>query len=615
MNGINTPVRGETATDSKSGADLGRPSAVAGAITNNASVRALHERFVTDPQNTDLSSLRPVIARSWRRSLQWDVDPSLRSFEKFREPRVDDQTLQAAAPVLADLERIASDTGVSLYLADQDGTIAIHRGTGVASPGGAMSEDVFGTNSDGTALEEGRAVQVWGAEHFCTGMQHLYCTSVPIFDPLRRSVRAVLSLSMPEQMVRDCDARSMILVAEGAAARLSQILTARLAVREQALLSSYLAEVRKRGAESVMVMDDRTTIASKGALNLLTQDDYAVLAGYARESERLAAPVEREVLLGADTVFRVQARPITSAGETIGSIIRVREPKPSKQLHRTAQPPRRADRFDALIGGSLSVRRVVELASTVVRRGMSAYVLGEYGTGKSLLAEAMAHQLADDYVVVDCADWDGGADGSSRRVGDTLDAGSAVVLKHVDALDAEARDVVLKLLDSRHAPRVVLTMRRLRDDLIDLTGALDGIEIEMPPLRNRRDDIPLLVAHFLATAAHGVMRVSPGLLRSLTQAEWSGNVRQLKEFIDVAAARCNFSELGVQHLSDAHQRVIARSPLSRLEEAELQQIREVLADTDGSRVRAAEILQIGRSTLYRKIETYTRRGFPLEGLT
>jgi transcriptional regulator of aromatic amino acid metabolism len=130
-----------------------------------------------------------------------------------------------------------------------------------------------------------------------------------------------------------------------------------------------------------------------------------------------------------------------------------------------------------------------------------------------------------------------------------LTAGSVVVLRHVDELKPETRAMVADLLAAFESPAVVLTMSSLRDEAMQLTNALGGVEIEMPPLRNRRDDIPLLVAHFLASAAHGVMRVSPPLMRALTEADWSGNVAQLKDFVDTAAARCNFSELGTQHLS------------------------------------------------------------------
>lgn len=583
-------------------------------------LRALHERFVTDPVNTDLSSLRPVIAQSWMRSLQWNVSPGLRTFEQYRQPRVDEQLLRCAKPVLDDLERMSADTGVSIYLADQDGTIAAVLGEAqragaerVAAPGTVMSEDITGTNSDGTALEEGRPVQVWGAEHFCEGMQHLYCTSVPVFDPLRRSVRAVLSLSMPERLIEEADARSMALIAQGAAAELTQLLAARLAVREQALLASYLAETRKRGADSVVVMDDRTTIASKGALLMLGQSDYAVLAGYARESERLVTPVEREVRVGPGSVLHVHARPITSGGEAIGSVIRLRQPKESQTVLPRPSAPRRTDGFDALIGESLSLRRALDVATTVVRRRVPAYLIGERGTGKSRLAEAIAAGLAQSTVTVDCAGQEADNRERTAQLRTALDSGAAVVLRHIDTLSPVARRMITDLLGAYDGPPVVLTMSSLRDETIELTNALGGVEIEMPPLRNRREDIRLLVAHFLATSSHGVSRVSPPLLRALTEADWTGNVAQLRSFVDTAAARCSFSELGIPHLSEAHQRTIARNPLSRLEEAELQQIREALTDAGGNRVRAAELLQIGRSTLYRKIEMYTRRGYGIEG--
>jgi transcriptional regulator of acetoin/glycerol metabolism len=582
-------------------------------------LRALRERFATDPLGTDLSSLRPVIARSWMRSHRWDVSPALRRFEQYRQPRVDEQLRQLAEPVLDELDRLAADTGAVVYLADQDGTITAMRGDPAelrraerfVEPGVAMAEDVAGTNSDGTALEEGRAVQVWGAEHFCEGMQDQCCTSVPVFDPLRRSVRAVLSLSLPERFARAPDARSMALIAQGAAAELTQLLASRLAAREQALLASYLTEVRKRGAENVVVMDDRTTIASKGAMDMLRESEYAILAGYARESERLARPLEREVMLGPATVLQVNARPITSAGETLGSIIRLRPVKTAKSLAVGAVSARRTDRFATLIGESLALRRAVEVAATAVRKRMPAYVIGESGTGKSTLATAMAGGLADDVVTVDCARDTAAEDVDSLR--SQLDSGSALVLRHVDAMPDEARAALTEMLSRFDCPPVIVTMSALRDELLPLTTALGGVEIEMPPLRNRRDDIPSLVRHFLSVADHGVNTVSTQLLRGLTEADWAANVGQLKAFVDNAAARCNFPELGVQHLSDAQQRALARSPLSRLEEAELQQIREALAEAHGNRVKAAELLQIGRSTLYRKIETYTRRGYVLEG--
>lgn len=588
---------------------------------SNLHLRKLHERFVTDPAGTDLSVLRPVIARSWARSMQWSVRPDLRRFDEYRDPRTDDLLMQCAGPILDELERVSADTGAIIYLADQDGTIAAVRGgdsgggkvVEVAEPGTAMAEDITGTNSDGTALEEGRPVQVWGAEHFCEGMQHLCCTSVPVLDPIRRSVRAVLSLSIPEANTNENDKRSMALIAQGAVAELIERLKARLAVREQALMASYLAELRKRGGDAVVVMDDRTTIASKDAMHILRQSDYAVLAGYAQESERLAHTVERDVVLGSGMALQVHAAPVLSAGESIGSIIRLRSPKQRKKSGLlTTSSPQRMDGFDSVVGESRALRRTVDVARTAVRRRMPAYVVGERGTGKTHLANAMAHELAVHILTMDCADEPKFDQAEIDRVGVQLKEGGAVVLRHADHLSANACAALTDLVQSQEYPAIILTMGSIRDGILPLTNGLAGVEIEMPPLRNRREDIPLLVAAFLAGATHGVSRVSPALLRAITETDWIGNVGQLRDFINTAAGRCSFAELDFGNLSDSQRRAIARVRLSRLEEAELHQIRVALGDAGGNRVQASELLQIGRSTLYRKIDSYTRRGFSLD---
>lgn len=584
-------------------------------------LRALHERFISDPDATDLSTLRPVIARSWIRSVAFKVDPGMTVFEAVKEPRLDDQVLRCANPVLDELERMSADTGAGISLTDSRGTLAVFRGEPsirrwaerfFPTSGGAMSEDAAGTNGDGTALEEGHGIQVWGPEHFVEGLQSTCCTTAPIRDPLRRSVRALLSLSLPWKAVEDVNPRSVALVAEGAAAEVTRLLAGRLAMREQALLSTYLTEVRKRGAGMVVVMDDRTTIASKGAMQTLEQSDYAVLAGYARESERGDRLVEREITVGVGSTLHVQARPISDGGDTIGSLIRLK-PVKAASGRRVAESGRN-DSFPAIVGKSAALRRALEVATTVVRRHIPAFITGERGTGKALLATTIAGRLGEEVETFDCtsADFSAGTEKGTKAVAIALQAGKAVVLVHADSASSEAKVTLGELFGAFEDPPVVLTTLAVDDEMLDLTSALGAVEIEMPRLSSRREDIPLLVSHFLETGKHGVARVTPALMRAITEVDWPCNVGQLKELIDTAAARCSLNELGMEHLSEAHSRTLARNSLSRLEEVELQQIREALAEAGGNRVRAAELLQIGRSTLYRKIDAYTRAGFSIE---
>lgn len=552
----------------------------------------------------------------------WNIDPDRRTFEDVHEPDIDDLVLRCAEPVLSELERMAADTGAHVILADPSGTVAVFRGepqvrriTERVFPtfGGAMSEDVAGTNAEGTAIEEGAGVQIWGSEHFVVGLQGFCCTSVPIQDPLRRTVRGFLSLSLPETLGMDVNPASIAWIVRGAAAEITRRLAQGLAVREKSLLNSYLAEVRKRGAESVVVMDNRMTIATRGALEMLQPADYAVLAGYARESEQFSRPVEREVMLEPQRALHLRVSPISSGGETIGSVIRLKPVLPVTTARSGASSSMtRSDAFKVVIGESLAIRRVVDVATSAVRRRLPAYIIGEPGTGKLTLAKSMASLMAEDMIVLDGACAAPSHEGFLDDIGSALGRHAAVVVSHADTMSSEICAELAEILAPYDSPPVILTLSGVGDDIMTLTTALGGMEIAMPALRQRRDDIPLLTAHFISLGPHGGARVSRTLLRVLTEADWPGNVAQLREFVESAAIRCGSAELGMEHLSDTHRRALAKSRLSRLEEVELRQIQDALAEAGGNRLRAAKLLQIGRSTLYRKIEFYSRRGFTLD---
>jgi sigma-54 dependent transcriptional regulator, acetoin dehydrogenase operon transcriptional activator AcoR len=577
----------------------------------------LRESFIADPGGTDLSSLRPVIERSWRRSLMWNIDPDRSTFQETVEPRLDEMVLRTAEPVLAQLEEIAANTGASVFLSDPQGTITAFRGdpevrrlTERVFPtfGGTMSEDVAGTNAEGTAIEEGGTVQIWGMEHFVESLQSSCCTSTPIHDPMRRSVRGFLSLALPADVGMDMDPNFVAMITKGAAAEVTRLLSEKLSGREKSLLDTYIAEVRKRGGESVVVMDGRTAIATRSALEMLQPSDYAVLAGYAQESKQLSQPLEREVLLDSDRRLHLRASPISSAGEMIGSVIRLSAPAPTRATSLSRGTQFRTDSFGDVVGESLPLRRALDVAQTAVRRRLPAYIVGDAGTGKQRLAEAMAAHMAPQWRTLDGAALTEAALAGALR--SALDEDAAVVLSHADRLTPTARAVVLDVFDGRENVPVIMTTGALDADTMELTRVLNGLEIEMPTLRHRRDDIPALVRHFLMAGPHSV-GISRGLMRALTEADWPGNVAQLREFVLSASARCGSGELGMEHLGETHRHALSRARLSRLEEVELHQIRAALAEAKGNRLRAAKLLEIGRSTLYRKIESYTRRGFQL----
>lgn len=584
-------------------------------------LRRLHDRFVADPATTDLSALRPVIARSWLRSRACNVSPGIPFNHEVREPRLDEQVLRCAAPVLAELEQHCLGTGGYVTLTDPLGTLAVFRGERSAARwvedlfpliGASAVEEITGTNSEGTTLEEGFGVQVWGAEHFAEMLQDACCTSVPIRDPLRQSVRAVLTLTLPERVASYSHPRAIGLIVQGAAAEVARSLAIQLTAREQALLDAYLREVRKRGTDAVVAMDDRTTIASRGAMRLLDQSDYAVLGGYAREAERLGRPVERDVTIEPGRMLHLDIRPVMVENrDAVGSTMRLRKARPALVPSRTAQPAGRTDLFPSLVGESRALRRALDVASTAVQRQVPAYVVGEPGTGKRHLAEEMLIRLSDRTLSLDCEDGALAGAGDLERVEAHLRGGGAVMLHRVDSVPPELQAELAEAVTALDQPLLVLTVRRQTDEVMELTAALRAIEVRMPALRRRRDDIPLLAAQFIKDVPNGRARASSRLLELLTEADWPGNVRELREVVTSAAQRSTSVEIGVDDLAPAHRNVVMHQPLSRLEEAELQAIRDALVDTDGNRAKTADLLQMGRSTLYRRIRMYTRRGFDL----
>jgi transcriptional regulator of acetoin/glycerol metabolism len=597
-------------------------------LEGQASIAAVRERFLAD-QATDLSLVRPVIANSWRRSAGAGVDPKSRTV-LAGDFRIDEQTLRCAEPFIKDLARMIEDLGGDLTLVSPSGSVAmgLTPRTEQRFPVGFVTlEDSWGTNSDGTSIEEGTGIQVWSAEHFSDEMQNLCCTSVLIRDPFRHSIRAVLGVALPERLAMESDPQAIRLIVEGTAAKVAHALSERLAVREQVLLASYLDAVR-RSRGGVLAFDERMTIVSNSAMELLDKTDQVVIAGYASEVLESGIPVQREITLSGDRIAHMRISPATdNSREITGGAIVCLQPrldtparKGSPQTERksaakAANQRRSIDTeslpFTGLIGDSGPFQHALKLAAGAIARGIPAHIIGDPGTGKDALARQIASGLAAAVYEVDCSRLDS-HESLVSSVRAALDRGSAVLLSDVDALPESLGEIIAGMLRQYNNPPVIATLRRLTGSSIFIVSALRGVEIPMPPLRMRREDIPALARHFISRChSHRPARPTDRLLRLLAEAHWPGNVAQLAAVIEDAVAAAGGGELTPDHLPWSFRRTAARGRFSRMEEAELVELRQALSESKGNRTLAADILQIGRSTLYRRIDMYRRRGLDI----
>jgi DNA-binding NtrC family response regulator len=294
-----------------------------------------------------------------------------------------------------------------------------------------------------------------------------------------------------------------------------------------------------------------------------------------------------------------------------------------------------------MIGSSPAMVEIYKTVDSVAETDATVIIEGETGTGKELVAR-LIHKLSrragQPFVAVDCGSiasslleselfgaLRGAFTGSDRdRVGvfEAANKGT-VLLDEIGEIDMKFQLALLRFLDSRQirpvgAPRskdvdvrvIAATNRNLRRMVDeqkfreDLWYRLHTVRIVLPPLTERRGDIPLLVQFFLNKYNQRYerkVRLTDSGLRALQDHTWPGNVRQLQHVIErltILAPRVD-AEAVEEALADMGSR---ERPVETLADAAEDQIRKILTATGGNKSKAAQLLGIERKTLYRKLE-------------
>jgi DNA-binding NtrC family response regulator len=308
-----------------------------------------------------------------------------------------------------------------------------------------------------------------------------------------------------------------------------------------------------------------------------------------------------------------------------------------------------------LVGSGQPFEELRKLVAKVAASDSTALIRGETGTGKELVARSI-HRLSarrdEPFVVVDCAALhenllqselfgheQGAFTGASRRKHGLFEAadGGTVFLDEVADVSPAVQAALLRVLETstfRHLGgtqevrvdvRLVAATNRALERLIDegkfrrdLYFRLNAIHIEIPPLRQRRHDIPVLVEHFISqhNARYGTRkRVSPAATEVLVAYAWPGNVRQLRHVVERSAVLADSDVIepadlpSEVHLAEAGLAVDAgHASGMTLAELERRHIARVLAEVHGHRARAAQLLGISERNLYRKIHEHQLEG-------
>jgi len=305
--------------------------------------------------------------------------------------------------------------------------------------------------------------------------------------------------------------------------------------------------------------------------------------------------------------------------------------------------------FGGLIGVSERMQRVYKIIQKVSLHEYPVLILGESGTGKELVARSVHFSGARKerpFAPVDCSSLvptlieselfghvKGAFTGAQHGKQGLLEAaqGGTLFLDEIGDMPVDLQSKLLRALQAREVKPVGSTERRRIDVRIiaatnrdldsaikagtfrqDLYFRLNVVQIKLPPLRERKSDIPLLVTSFLekfSGTQDSTRTISEEAMRQLIAYDWPGNVRELENAIERAVALGSGPILHVADLpTNLQYPTTERAPdkheLLPLEELERRAILRTLLETAGDKLAAARILGIGKTTLYRKLKQY-----------
>jgi len=307
--------------------------------------------------------------------------------------------------------------------------------------------------------------------------------------------------------------------------------------------------------------------------------------------------------------------------------------------------------FGGLIGESAPMHRLYELIGKISQSTSPALLLGETGTGKELVARAihfMGLRRDKALVPIDCSALSPtlietelfghakgaftGADQSKRGLLQTANEGT-IFLDEIGELPVFLQAKLLRVLQEKEirpvgsTERIPINVRVIAATNRDLEAEvragtfrqdlyfrLNVVQIKLPALRERKVDIPLLVAYFqdkFSDPLQVVHPISDAALRRLMAYDWPGNVRELENVIECAMALGSDSVLTPEDLASIpNNPSVATLPegdeLVALKELERRAVLHAMRETQGHKLNAANLLGIGKTTLYRKLKEYAK---------
>lgn len=547
--------------------------------------------------------------------------------------------------------------------------------------GAIWAENEVGSNAIGIAGVLKQPVQISGTEHYSARFHHWTSSAAPVIQD--NTLIGILSISGPSCSMHSHTLGMVVAAVQGIEIQLEK----EVEYRRQAVLHGQLNGVFEALAEGVIVLDKNGCVqqANPAVRQILNCSPGEIIGSNAIElihdhGEEIKQLLDQGQKCEFEFIPDSKQRSSHATGigipiidrdkQVIGATIILRPIAQVRQLVARMTGASARFTFDSIIGQEQSLKNAIKLAKIASRTSSNVLMQGESGTGKEVFAQAIhngSSRRHGPFVAVNCAalprelvgselfGYDEGAFTGAKREGRPgkfeLANGGTLLLDEIGDMPLEQQASLLRAIQEKAVMRVggdklirvnVRIIAATNQDLLglvaqgrfrqDLYYRLNVMQVAIPPLRDRRGDIPLLFRYFLddmcKKLGKDIGEVDDDVLRCLCAYNWPGNVRELQNIVERTSLVVEDGHVTISHLppevtcsnqegrSDGwewgprsviavtHESMARENRKRALEEKEKEKIIQILDDSGGNVTRAAAILGISRNTLYRKLKKY-----------
>jgi transcriptional regulator of acetoin/glycerol metabolism len=618
--------------------------------------------------------VRSEIGDSWIRCMNYGVNPydgkgHVRHSNIKELIDKNNELISVARPIMESIYSMVRGSGFALFLTDKDGYIVDVIGDNDIMKrieelnflkGELWSETVVGTNAIGTALYLGKPVQTIGAEHYGVNQHSWTCSASPIYDEDDNLIGCI-NMSGNYYNAHSHTLGIVTAAAQSIQKQMALAISYKLlnvtfdSISEGMIVINEYMKVKRINGRALKILNISLEEAMNMNINeVLNGVDFHKLL---QEKNKSLNNIEWDFSINNDIIKCViNVLPLNKNGKSSGMVITFTEVKIVHKLVNKFVGYKAQYEFKDIMTTSKEMANMIAFAKKASKSDCNILIQGESGTGKELISQSI-HNYSDrargPFVAVNCASipselveselfgYEKGAFTGASKEGHPgkfeLADGGTIFLDEIGELPLDIQSKLLRVLDNGKIVRVGgtyekqlnvrvigATNRILKNEIRrknfreDLYYRLSVMEIKTIPLRERKDDIDVLVNDFVQRLniknKNKIITVSKEYIDKLKKYDWDGNIRELKnvverdyylsedEMMNIDINNLDYNNMTqTLHQEPINQEEIKIIPLDLLEE---NAIRDAIKKCDGNLQLTSKLLSIGRATLYRKIKKY-----------